>query len=392
MINWPIIPMTYNDSFTYMEWLGKLTYVSENLEGRVDQVEKDIIDLWHTVENHEGRITELETWRRETVDPFMVDVELRLGNVETWREETVDPFIQSTTETLNDYGNRITQAENDIDALEGRMGTAEGDIDALETNLRAEEAARANTDQTLSERLNNTNAIAVDAQTKVNKINIELTNVGSIRYFLVDSPTGTYDNSDTVYEIEVPDEDWGIVDVRGHYGTTEFRVTGSRNSNVVTAGSYKYEYDGTTNTITLTIIGSDVTNSLDRLDFILYKSALTPDEQEQAARDFYDQLDANGDGKLDARDASAILGFYSWLSTGGGTGMTMQEAWEEYCDNVSATSLDRTAFPDFNGDGKIDARDASAILGYYSWASTTDLTGIDGWEALQMYLTQRDAE
>lgn len=106
MINWPIIPMVYNDSFTYMEWLGKLTYVTENHETRIDDCEKNIVDLWAKVNDHETRIGDLEDWRRDTVDPFIVETNFRLGELETWRTETVDPFITATTDTLADHENR----------------------------------------------------------------------------------------------------------------------------------------------------------------------------------------------------------------------------------------------------------------------------------------------
>ena len=64
--------------------------------------------------------------------------------------------------------------------------------------------------------------------------------------------------------------------------------------------------------------------------------------------------DINGDDKIDAKDASAILVEYSKMSTGG---------------DGELTAAQKSA-ADVNGDGMVDAKDASAILGYYAFVST----------------------
>lgn len=64
--------------------------------------------------------------------------------------------------------------------------------------------------------------------------------------------------------------------------------------------------------------------------------------------------DVNQDGKIDAKDASNVLVYYSKMSTGAEGNLT--EA-QKKAANV-------------NGDNKIDAKDASRILVYYSVAST----------------------
>lgn len=379
MINWNIIPMVYNDSFTYMEWLGKLTYVSENLEVRLDQAEKDIIDLWTKVNDHETRIGELEDWRRDTVDPFIIETNFRLNTLETWKDETVDPFIS----TISNW--KDTVVDPFIVDIGPRMTAAEHDIDALREDLTAENSARENEDEALNDRINEVSLVANEASSKVNRIEIQLEDVGKIRYFIEGTISQSTSGGTTTATIILPDEDWGIVDVRGHYGTTEFRITGARNSTQVVSGDYTYNYDSTTNSISLTINGSI---TLDRLDYILYTAALAPDEQEQRDIDFFNAMDSNGDGKVDASDASAVLKYYTWLSTSG-TQAEGQAAWAEFC--LDNPNLDPNAYPDFNGDGKVDARDASNLLGYYSFASTTDTTGLTGPEVMRMYRTQLEA-
>ncbi|MDO4862697.1 MAG: Ig-like domain-containing protein [Ruminococcus sp.] len=67
----------------------------------------------------------------------------------------------------------------------------------------------------------------------------------------------------------------------------------------------------------------------------------------------YSLGDTNGDGSVDAKDASEILAEYSRLST-----------------NQAALFTDARVFAaDVNKNGKIDASDASDVLGYYSYIS-----------------------
>ena len=83
--------------------------------------------------------------------------------------------------------------------------------------------------------------------------------------------------------------------------------------------------------------------------------ALTDEELAQYVQPASANLgDVNEDGKIDAKDASAILAEYSIMSTGG--------------DGNFTASQKQAA--DVNADTKIDAKDASSILSYYAMAST----------------------
>ena len=73
--------------------------------------------------------------------------------------------------------------------------------------------------------------------------------------------------------------------------------------------------------------------------------------------------DANGDGNVDAKDASFILSEYSRLSTGESSELTDEQ--KEACD--------------VNKDNKSDAKDASAILAYYSYLSTGGTDNIESF-------------
>ncbi|MBR5165455.1 MAG: hypothetical protein IKW87_07860 [Ruminococcus sp.] len=65
--------------------------------------------------------------------------------------------------------------------------------------------------------------------------------------------------------------------------------------------------------------------------------------------------DPNGDGKVDAKDATFVLGEYALRSTDGVT--------EPLPPEIETAA-------DVNADGFIDAKDASSILAYYSYIST----------------------
>ena len=432
MLNWPIIPMVYNDSFTYMEWLGKLTYIAENHEERIDDCEKNIVDLWAKVNDHESRIGELEDWRRDTVDPFIVETNFRLGELEDWRTNTVDPFIEATTDTLADHENRITAAEDDIDALQewktntidpfvtditnwktntidpfvtdigGRMTTAETNITNLRTDLTAESSARRNADNTLDNKINTVNTTAVEALNKVNRINIELENIGTVRYFMTTATVNTPSGLNlTNLTFTVPDEDWVTCDVRFLADGKEYRVTlvsGAIDTAVTTDGkSFFLNHNATTHEIMVTVSNTQWTaEDILRFDYILYKGALTQAAQDQADIEFFDAMDANGDGKIDARDASTVLSYYADASTGViPSEYTGQAAWRYWANlkNTEAGSqlINPDAFPDFNEDGRVNAIDASALLSYYAWAATTDTTGMTGPQAMREYRTQREA-
>ena len=426
MINWPIIPMVYNDSFTYMEWLGKLTYIAENHEGRIDDCEKNIIDLWAKVNNHEARITTLEDWREDVVDPFIEyatdklnDHELRIvaleddvNDLKDWRNETVDPFITTINNwksgTVDPFISNMTTWKNDVvnphitsinswktNTVDPFIASTSEELIRLGANDTAEASARRNADNELSERITSVTTVANDTKAKVNRLEIQMQNVGTVRYFLDTATVASDGSGGTNLSVVLPDEDWVTCDVRFLAGGVEYRVTGliSDTTVVSTADNGKtfgFTYAPATRTVTVNV-ASTVWAAADikRFDYILYDGALTQAAQDQADIDFYNAMDANGDGKVDARDASLVLSFYADASTGViPEELSGQEAWAWWATNVANCNPD--AYPDFGGDGKVNAIDASALLGYYAYAATTHIEGITGPELMKMYRTESE--
>ena len=431
MINWPIIPMVYNDSFTYMEWLGKLTYIADNHETRIDDCEKNIVDLWEKVNDHESRIGELEDWRRDTVDPFIVETNFRLGELEDWRTNTVDPFITETRNTLEDHENRIEAAEGDIDILEvwrdevidpfvtditdwktntidpfvtdigSRMSTAETNITNLRSDLTAESAARRNADETFSQRIGSVETIAKDAYNTAQRIEIVEKNVGTVRYFLDTATVAPGYGSNTDMKVTLPDNDWVTIDVRflirnsTAYDQTEYRITGKITDDdlgvIVNGKQLYFSYNDTTRELTITVENTAIAAAdVIRFDYLLYKGALTQAAQDQADIDFFNAMDVDGNGLVDAREASWALSYYADASTSViPAGLSGKEAWTWWVNNVHPGSqLNPDSFPDFNGDGFVDARDASWLLSYYAWLSTTDTSGLTGPQCMKMFRTE----
>lgn len=428
MINWNTIPMVYNDSFTYMEWLGKLTYIADNHETRIDDCEKNIVDLWAKVNDHETRIGELEDWRRDTVDPFIIQTNFRLGELEDWRTNTVDPFIEATTDTLADHEERITTNEGDIQGLKnwkegivdpfivdieawkddtvdpfitdigGRMTTAEGEISQTKANLTAESSTRQNADNALSERIGSVETIAKDAYNTAQRIEIVEKNVGTVRYFM-DTATVTSDGfGGTNLSVVLPDEDWVTCDVRFLAGSnpTEYRVTGTISDTtmvpIMSGGkAFGFTYDSSTRTVTVNVDSTVwAATDIKRFDYILYKGALTQAAQDQADIDYFNAMDVDGNGLVDAREASWALAYYADASTSViPSNLHGKDAWTWWVNNVHPDSqLNPDSFPDFNGDGLVDARDASWLLSYYAWLSTTDTSGLTGPQCMKMFRTQ----
>lgn len=92
-----------------------------------------------------------------------------------------------------------------------------------------------------------------------------------------------------------------------------------------------------------------------------FAGCITSSAEEDALLSDVSLGDADGDGKVDASDATSILVNYSILSTGGISELTDQ--------------LMKAA--DVNEDGKVDSSDATYALQYYSYTSTGGLETIE---------------
>lgn len=98
----------------------------------------------------------------------------------------------------------------------------------------------------------------------------------------------------------------------------------------------------------------------------------------------YRTPDADGDGQVDAADASLTMSFYSWLMTHGlEIEGTTQKKWEYFLENdqhFDKEKIQKCVLPDTNCDGMVDSRDSGDILAFYSALSTGRYTGENGFK------------
>lgn len=153
------LPLVYDDSLSYYEVLAKVTKHLNELTTLVNEIGDEL-------ERYEGvtddRLDTLETWRTEVdtwraqIDEWKADVDTWMAQTDDWKQSTenhltthdnqisyatglinntIMPFIEDMTARVADIENRLSGAEDDIDALEGRMDTAEDNIDTLQLDV-----------------------------------------------------------------------------------------------------------------------------------------------------------------------------------------------------------------------------------------------------------------
>ena len=101
-------------------------------------------------------------------------------------------------------------------------------------------------------------------------------------------------------------------------------------------------------------------------------------------------MDVDGNGIINACEAVWTLSFYADVSNSViPSQYAGQEAWTWWVNNIHPDShLNPNSFPDFNGNGCVDAIDANWLLSYYSWVSTTNPQGLTGPQLMKMFRTQ----
>ena len=345
MINWNTVPAFYNDSFTYMEWLGKVTAKVEDHETRliqaeadIDQLQEDVAAIQTTLENHEERIADAE-------DAIAA----------------MTPVVDELYGWYTEYGQEaVTYVWQNMSKIDTALTTT---IPALQ------EQTAENTAAIISiQREGTTVYIDATEDTDVSGVNISTT---------YDSLSPVENAVDTVYRISATidsnSESFVIRDML-HIGTSYTGITHNADGYI----SYTIAI-ATAGTVTITL-GAGVINgtaytdtdissvTVSQCDLVLYagKSVTPTSEKEEfqaSVKIFTDKTIP-----LDNRTASFILQYYSAASTN--PGLTWAEWAADYnAEHPEGLQLDTTANPDTNKDGKINAVDASNVMTYYSNAS-----------------------
>ena len=334
-LNWNTVPMTYNDSFTYMQWLGKLTTVAQDHETRLTSAE--------------GKITNLE---------------------EAFASFSADFYTKSETDSLiGNISDELTALENaafaSINNHESRITTLESSVQRLIDALNFEGTAR-------HYYLNPYNAETGIGYT---------TSGSSITATLSSEEYGEYDCADIRLNLTY------------NSSTTDIRLTLSPDGVTSTSGDYSGSLS-TAGALAITTPGFDTIN---RIDLVLYKSANTKSEQEAVTVSEYTALNINDDNTLDSSDAAKILQLYAawqqyksqegidntrdngytWYTSVFSVGTTLKSytraEWDILCDTFGGTLA---AVPDSSA--------AANILRFYAACQAGTYTNdADGWAAFR---------
>ena len=334
-LNWNTVPMTYNDSFTYMQWLGKLTTVAQDHETRLTSAE--------------GKITNLE---------------------EAFASFSADFYTKSETDSLiGNISDELTALENaafaSINNHESRITTLESSVQRLIDTLNFEGTTR-------HYYLNPYNAETGIGYT---------TSGSSITATLSAEEYGEYDCADIRLNLTY------------NGSTTDIRLTLSPDGITSTSGGYSGSLSAA-GALAITTPGFDTIN---RIDLVLYKSANTKSEQEAVTVSEYTALNINDDNTLDSSDAAKILQLYAawqqyksqqgidntrdnaytWYTSVFSVGTTLRSytraEWDVLCDTFGGTLA---AVPDSSA--------AANVLRFYAACQASTYTNdADGWAAFR---------
>lgn len=406
-INWNTVPAFYNDSYTYMEWLGKVTAKVENHEDRItqaeadiDQLQDDVADIKNTLEDHENRITQAES-----------DI------------DSLETRMDTAEDDIADCKHRLDTAEDDINSLEGRMNTAEGDIDSLEGRMDGAEDNIDDLEDTVNPLVNDTIPVMQEKIAENTASIISIQREGGVIYEdvtanVTSATTSTRVNITIPYERMTPVEN--AVDVCAQFSLKYNNVSYKFNVRQIVHGVggplYKiYGYPVAVNvtdeayiqgtfannnrgTITLSIAKfnangsdadiSDVTvDSISSVDVILYRPKTVTPTSEKEAYQASVKIFTDKTVPIDNRTATLIQSYYAAASVDPTlTWATWAAAYNTA--HPDAQQLDTTVSPDTNMDGKIDAVDASNIMSYYANVSVgrTQYENSDTDKFYQWYL------
>lgn len=382
MINWNTVPAFYNDSYTYMEWLGKVTAKVEDHEVRltqaeadIDQLQEDVAAIQTTLENHEGRISANEAAiadheeRISTNEAAIAALQPVVNELYSWYDDTAKDAVEYVVTVRQQLTTALTTtipalqqqtAENSAAIIELQRGGAINYQDITATATSSTTATRINISASYT-RLS-------PAETE-----IDLALQFALRY------------NNTTYVFYTRD----FVHIPG----------GSARYNVSPDAAIKYTLGvnfsgGITFSITDVIIGgtavslSDVTvQYLTRAEVMLIRAKTVTPTSEKEAYQASVRIFTDKTIPLDNRTASIIMQYYSAAST------DPSLTWAAWAANYNTEhpeglQLDTTVSPDTNKDGKINAVDATNVMTYYSNASAgrTQYVNSDTDKFYQWYL------
>ena len=383
-INWNTVPAFYNDSYTYMEWLGKVTAKVEDHETRltqaeadIDELQEDVAGIKRTLADHEQRISKNED--------DIADIKDDISDIKS---------------DISDIKGDIHDINDDIDELEGTVGTlstwytdhAADAVTWVENNKNNIAVTINTTVPALQEQTSENTAAIIDIQRNGIPQHQTCTStiVTSGSSWTIESTftpiTGTIDVVDTEYKLTLTYNNvnytFTLRDIATSlttYGISFALGESSPSTWTVAQFGYSISINNTTGKITLTpssfyADGQQVTiTDVSALlvvssHIIIYPSKTVTPSSKKLQYQASVKIFTDKTIPLDSRTASIIMQYYSAAS------IDPTITWATWAadyntEHPEGLQLDTSSFPDTNLDGKVDAIDASNILTYYSNAS-----------------------
>ena len=392
IINWNTVPMTYNDSWTYLEMLGKcVTQIQIN----ANKIEENRV----AIQGHENRLKHLETEVIPAINERLDTIEL---NMVTKAE--LEEAIADATDEIKEWAEDNFLTSTDLQGYATEDWCEENFVasDTLDSYYTKDETDALLKDYVDSDTYNEQiNAIITD----INSIVLNQQTAGSAKYRAIDLTDSTQASiSDNVATLTIPDSDYTAVVVNVSYTVQDASNTYTKNASVwakrSTTGNdfvlYSMALGGAltvqdaNGTITVTVAKPSGTEiiTFTGAGVVVYTAAVEPSAAKK--QEWFRKADANGDGKIDARDATIILSYYADLSTGQAEGGDAGfRAWcEVQVDSHGNPSPIVPAdgqyiFPDPNLDGMCNSIDSTMVLGFYGNPLYPDADAEDWYKYLK---------
>ena len=333
MINWSTVPMAFNDSWSYLEMLGKLvsqvqadhdlilTYedygekVDANTEA-INALTENLSDNYYTITQCDEKFATLEYLRDNYYD----------------NEECDEIFATNTW---------AGQADRRISALEDRVGTRKGVYFFDVMNDTTYSTSGTTTTITVTKPVDEYDAIEMKLNTRLN-----------------DGTNSDY-WSDSFYCLASASQKYCRHVVMNATGT-DYTVT--------------VDLTGTGDTFTVVFDGIKVTG-IEGAECVVYL-ADTPVSPE-IKQHYYDMADANGDGNITIEDARMINEFAGELIAQHYSNDLA--GWEEWLSDKGIVVLN-PVFPDADRDGVVSMADGLLALQYYAHVTGGDWEDtVDNW-------------
>lgn len=310
-INWNIVPFNFNNNYpnllwTVPEWLGKLAYIADDHENRIKTVELKVEVLENTVSTFNTRITTLENYKTNTLDPF----------------------FNETLETLATYS-YINDNYYNKNYIDGKLSMQ---LLLIADNSRQIESIR--------------NEIKTDSKAT---------------YYSYSVPTPQTTGGHNVYTIDKK-SDYTAVNLSivfaDHFVLNIFVPT--------SPGSSRSAINLNNSIINISVANDNIMISVDNttitsIDSVYYKGEVIPTPEEKEI--LFARGDIDNSGTITPIDASTALDFYI------SDYPKNESGWIEYYNSVYGNDPSGL-MPDVNGDGTVDPRDASLLLTFYTKCSS----------------------